>query len=1485
MSRSLKFVPLILIAFLILFNHATNADTGVIGSRPNQSDTRITTPNAQITVNTAALSPTPAGDPNDGKCDLREAMQAAFTANSNNQQTTFNECTASPGPTFIVFDPSIAGQTITIAPGDDILPFVNYDLTITGPIILSGGGLPPANPPATNYDSRMFRVAGGGNFTLMNLTMKNGFTVGSGGFILGDNNSTTNLVGVAALDNTAYSDGGFIDTTGNLNILASTFSNNRALGRNSNDYSNNPGTGFGGAIAISGPYQLNVSLSNFSGNTADKSGGAISMYQSSVATISDSAFSGNIANANLENPAGGGALYNYDSTVTVVRSPFNANVTPNGFGGAIFNNLSSDSFTIEDSSFNGNVSGDTNSNGRGGAIYTEEDMTITRSTFNANVVLGAGYGGAIANNRAAVLQLTNSTLLANVVVDGLNPAGFGGAIANIDDPYPVGSDSTVQLRNVTITENKAQTGGAIYNTESVMLWNTIIHEGTIGDGGTCAGDAPQNMGNNLQDPGTACGGSITSDDPDLGPPMFNGGALPTLISLMPEGGSPALDAGSTAVCEGPQVNNEDQRGVGRPKDGDGDQTSGCDIGAIEGDTAKAGFGSNPSAPGPLNFGNALPAAPTSVNLQIVETGNLPLTVSGSIGGANPANFSVSGLPLTINDGGDPVNLQLTCTPVNSTPGVRNATLNLTTNDPDKPLVTFNLTCNVPAVPTAGYASQPPAPGPLDFGEVIVGQNSPKTLVISETGNAALNLGPASLSGPHASDFLLGPLLASIPNGGPPTNFIVTCQPTATGLRTAVLTIATNDPARATVNYNLVCDGVPLPPPFLHVPGQAIQNGATAGANGPVGTAVSSDGQHIYLTDYGDDRLSLYRRTATNDLEYVTSWQNNVNGVAGMDGPWGVTISPDGRNVYVAGYLSSSVTTFTRDSATGLLTYLNFVEEGDGYGCFPAPCNGTISGLDGIWDLVVSPDGRQLYTASFGDGAVVVLGRSNTNGSLSSILTGALFVQSYTSAETAGARGIDISPDGLHLYVAAFTNDKLVAFNRSTVNGTIAYASTRTDGELISADPIAFLDGLDGATDVQVSPDGAHIYVTGYNDNSVAAFQRNALTGFATYLRDYDDDDGSGNGLLGAFNLDMSADGRYLFATGMNDNALTVFFRLTGSGALNQIQTITQADLSSARGVVAIPDGSAAAVASWNTNKLVYYRVSNPAPIISTLLPASAAGGSAGFNLTIQGENFLPYSQAAWNGVNRTTTYISLTELQIAVTAADLPTNNAITSADVSVTNPVPGGGTAETTFTITHANQNPVPAIASLEPQSIGAGSSGFTLAVRGSGFMNSSTVQWNGVNRSTTYVNSGELRIDLTATDLLNAGTAVLTVVNPGPGGGTSNGAPFDIAAPGQNPAPTITGLSPDYAVAFGPASTSVDVLLSGVNFLPGAQAEWNGSPRPTAVISETELRITLLASDISSGASGGIRVVNPEPGGGPSNTVTFTIYAYGIYVPMVIR
>lgn len=81
--------------------------------------------------------------------------------------------------------------------------------------------------------------------------------------------------------------------------------------------------------------------------------------------------------------------------------------------------------------------------------------------------------------------------------------------------------------------------------------------------------------------------------------------------------------------------------------------------------------------------------------------------------------------------------------------------------------------------------------------------------------------------------------------------------------------------------------------------------------------------------------------------------------------------------------------------------------------------------------------------------------------------------------------------------------------------------------------------------------------------------------------------------------------------------------------------------------------------------------SNPVPAITSLSPNSANAGNPSFTLTINGTNFVNNSVARWNGSDRTTTFVSNTQLRMLVAAADVATAG---TAGVTVFNPTPGGG-------------------------------------------------------------------------------------------------------------------------------------------------------------------------------------------------------------------
>jgi hypothetical protein len=90
----------------------------------------------------------------------------------------------------------------------------------------------------------------------------------------------------------------------------------------------------------------------------------------------------------------------------------------------------------------------------------------------------------------------------------------------------------------------------------------------------------------------------------------------------------------------------------------------------------------------------------------------------------------------------------------------------------------------------------------------------------------------------------------------------------------------------------------------------------------------------------------------------------------------------------------------------------------------------------------------------------------------------------------------------------------------------------------------------------------------------------------------------------------------------------------------------------------------------------------------------------------------------------------------------------------------------------------PAPAIVSITPTQVRAGSGGFEIVVTGSGFVNGSVVQFNGQDRPTTFVSATELRAQITAADVQAAGQNSITVFNSTPGGGTSNAASLIVFA-----------------------------------------------------------------------------------------------------------
>lgn len=226
---------------------------------------------------------------------------------------------------------------------------------------------------------------------------------------------------------------------------------------------------------------------------------------------------------------------------------------------------SGSSLTIRRSSFTGNLT----YNGPVGVFHGATAL-IDRSTFNANTVTGPLSALAITvgidSNDDAQLTLRNSTIAGNI--------GQDAAIV-------IGKSALTKIESSTIAGN---TGFGLSPREHTEIRNTLLANN---DAGNCK-SKPESQGNNL-DSGNTCQldapDDIQNGIADLRTLADNGGPTRTR-ALGPD--SEAIDAGSNC----PAI---DQRSVTR-KDGDGNGSVICDIGAYEAPTGHALATPEPTVP-------------------------------------------------------------------------------------------------------------------------------------------------------------------------------------------------------------------------------------------------------------------------------------------------------------------------------------------------------------------------------------------------------------------------------------------------------------------------------------------------------------------------------------------------------------------------------------------------------------------------------------------------------------------------------------------------------------------------------------------------------------------------------------------------------------------------------------------------------------------------------------------------------------------------
>lgn len=704
----------------------------------------------------------------------------------------------------------------------------------------------------------------------------------------------------------------------------------------------------------------------------------------------------------------------------------------------------------------------------------------------------------------------------------------------------------------------------------------------------------------------------------------------------------------------------------------------------------------------VNFGNVNALSSASQTVQVTNCGNATLHIT-SLASSDPTVTTQQSC--TAVAPGAACSVTLTFTPVNSA-----ATSGMITLSDDA--------ISIPQ--TVAFSGQGIAPkiatytNPLDLGHLLVGtQDAGVPLTISNQGQAPLKISTVAVNGSSFSlksqDCTQAPVYYACSIG-------IVFSPNAAGSLSGSVTIASNDPA--TPNFVVALTGtgdssyaVPVLA-SISSPTVPINAGAAnltlTGSDFYPASVVQLNG--VALTSTFVDNTSLQ---ATIPATSLTSLGELSLTVANPT-PGGGTSAPLPVTPYAALTIDPSAAVYV--PATGLV-----------YAAIPAsasanpntivpidpktltPGTPISAGNDPLF-LAASSDGAYLYVANRADQTVQRIKLTTNTVDRTFPFTPNIYCSSCTTLDATDLATVPGSPDEVLLAQGSI----LTLYNDAGVvnyipGSSCCYADPTFDSIALAGKPLAIYglpfsfggnyfhvvnltssglqytrpsggnSGGNNTTGATVVSDGKLLYTSAgqvwdpSSQTEVGTFpvQTDNVTSYPN-MRSITVDSSLGTIYsMGDQNYGDNSDAFVVSVYGMKSLALT------GSLPFPQVSYPVYGSLVrwGGDGLAFIAPGAGLTDQELYLlrSSIVGPQTSNPAPVLTSLSQTSVIAGGSAFTLTVSGNNFMSSSLVEWNGSPLATTFVDAQQITAAVPAADIA---AAGTAQVTVTNPAPGGGTS-----------------------------------------------------------------------------------------------------------------------------------------------------------------------------------------------------------------